>query len=55
MMTISSTLIRRDSQSLSYLSASCPAAAENKKYGKINSIAAKLLIRLIDISSCVAA
>ena len=42
MMTISSTLTNRASNALSYLSASCPAVAENRKKGRINTPAARL-------------
>ena len=47
---ISANLIRRISQALSYLSASCPAVVENKKNGRINRPAAKLVRKLVLLS-----
>ena len=42
MMAISSALTRRASSALSYLSANCPAVAENRKKGRMNKPAARL-------------
>jgi hypothetical protein len=41
-MAISSSLTMRASAALSYLSASCPAVAENRKKGRMNTPAARL-------------
>ena len=55
MMQISSSLTPWVSLDFSYLSAICPANAENRKYGKINSNAAKLFSRLISMPILAAA
>ena len=42
MMPTSASLIRRINMDFSYLSASCPALAENRKKGRMNKPAARL-------------
>jgi len=42
MIPTSSSFVSRASMALSYLSASCPAVAEKKKNGRMNSPAARL-------------
>ncbi|MNT77722.1 hypothetical protein D3C72_2168660 [compost metagenome] len=43
MMPISASLIRRISASLGYFSPNCPASAENRKNGRMNSNAQRLI------------
>lgn len=51
MMAISNSLTLRINHDFSYLSANTPAEAENRKNGRMNKPAARLMNKLLEIGS----